>query len=756
MFAKPLSPLHSLLPSLRTAAPLLIVCCTAVIFVLDLHFPMGFAPWLPYFVLAFATARLYEPRTLLLATAFWSLAIVGEPLLHSEEGDIFGEGIFNRTLGIVTLWILSGLLYADTLARRGRQASEARLQAIMQGALDAVVTMDRDGLVVQWNPQAETTFGFTREEAVGTPLAQLIIPPQLRETHAKGLQRFLSTGEERILRRRIEVTALRKNGQEFPVELTVLPLRVDGQMLFSSFIRDITEHKEADAAVLSARLAAEEASKAKSDFLANMSHEMRTPLNAVIGMTEILGQTPLSAEQRALVGRCAKAGDGLLRMIEELLLAAKTESGTLVLAADPFDLDAVVAETIELVSTDAHGKGLSLTLHMDDGLPVQVVGDAQRLQQVLLNLIRNAIKFTTAGSVVVSVAPLSQRDGLAEILFTVADTGAGIPADEQERIFDRFTQIHSHAARRQGGVGLGLSISKQLVELMGGRIRIESAVGRGSTFYFTVRLKTAHKAGSQSSPRLAGQVRLRPARTEGLDILLVDDCAESREVMRLYLRDSPHRLHCASSGGEAVTRFKAEHYDLVFMDLHMPGMDGYVAACLIRAWETEQGRPPVPIIALSANGLGEARQESQAAGCDDFLTKPAKMETVLQTVGRYAAGTAEPTPPAAATGAPPEMDDLEQLKVKFIRNRRREVAVLQAALADNEFDRMRTIGHRIKGLAGSYGLHEIGAIGAQLEQAALARNPEQVTGQVAELIRAVRDAEQACLHIITRCDDHAA
>ena len=848
---------------------LLIALCTAIIFVIDFTFPLGYAPWLPYFVLAYALSRLSQPKTLVVATAFWSVTIIGEPLLHFDDENLFVEALFNRTLGMFTLWILAGLLYADNVARREKQGSESRLKAIVQGALDAVVTMDRTGRVVEWNPQAETIFGYSRDEAVGRALAELIIPARLREAHAKGMQRYLSTGEHQILGRRIEIEALRKNGSEFPVELTVIPLHLDQQMLFSSFIRDITERKrsestiqrtmgfieslfehlpnmvfvkdaehlrfvrfnkageellgytksellgkndydffpkaeadfftskdretlrngllidipdepiqtkskgvrtlhtkkipiydksgrpqyllgisediterkESEAALVRARLAAEEANQAKSDFLANMSHEMRTPLNAIMGIADILARSTLSSEQVSLVRRCTKASDGLLRMINDLLLAAKADSGTLELMAEPFVLRDFVKECTNLLLMQAQEKHLALTSQIDPTLPTLVIGDTHRLQQVLLNLIRNAIKFTDSGSITVRVASVPNRE---EIQFSVADTGIGVSVELRDRMFERFTQVESRSNRQHGGVGLGLSICKQLVELMRGRIWVEGGQGQGSTFVFTLPLvATAAIPSFGISDQTTREGH--GATDRGLKILLADDFVESQDIMRLYLRDTPHQLDCAANGLEVFTSFKKKQYDLVFMDLHMPDMDGYTATCLIRNWEQEQGRRPTPIIALTANGLTEARIESQAAGCNEFLTKPISMDAVLRVIHRYAAETKDNggrqedsrlvRDEALARG---EMKDLRQ---RFLENRLRDLPALRTAVMEKNFELVGTIGHRIKGLAGSYDLHAIGAIGLALEEAASRQDASAVMAQVSKLMAAIQQAE---------------
>ncbi len=859
-------------------APILIGVATLGIFVADLYVPLGFAPWLPYFILAFGVSRLNQPRLLLLSTIFWSVAIMGEPGLRLHDGDDLTIGVFNRSVGTITLWILTGLLYRDLRMRLARQNSESRLQAIVEGALDAVVAMDHQGVVVEWNPQAEAIFGHSRREALGRRLADLIIPPQYRDAHAKGLQRYLSSGEEHILRRRTEVTALRKSGEEFPVELTVLPIRVGSDVVFSSFIRDIsdrraaankihqstafiesmfehlpnmvfvkdatdlrfvsinragvellghekteligrndydffpkeeadfftakdretlrdgrltdipeepvhtkqkgtrilhtkkipiydqtgaaqyllgisediTERKEAEETLIRARTLAEEANTAKSEFLANMSHEMRTPLTAIVGISDYLLRTDLAQEQRELVRRCMKASDGLLRQIEDLLLAAKTESGTLQLITESFLLQEIVMEATDLLRTEVEEKGLELVVKLSPALPVQVEGDSHRLQQVLLNLIRNALKFTERGTISVNVDPSSDSRRTHLVQFSVTDSGIGIDPEQCRTIFDRFTQANSRSNRQYGGVGLGLSISKRLVELMGGRIWVESSKGKGSRFSFTIPLQHSdEKADPDSTLTQATAPATAPAPPgveSGLSILLAEDSIESQEIMKLYLKGTPHRVVCASNGARVVDLFKERRYDLVFMDLHMPEMDGLSATRLIREWESVEGLARTPIIALTANGMLDAQRESLEAGCDDYLTKPIKMEQLLRAIHQYAAPEASPKPDRRSPDSSQDQNALdstmEMLKPKFLQKREQDVAALETALRVGNFDRIRTIGHRIKGLAGSYGFDQIGRIGGALEQAALAKDVQTIARQIAELAQALARVQQ--------------
>ncbi|HEU4683175.1 MAG TPA: PAS domain S-box protein [Nitrospira sp.] len=854
----------------------LIALLTVAIFLIDLRFPIGFVPWLPYLILALPIARVCEPRMLLLATALWSLAIVGEPLFHLGGGEAMVEGVFNRTVGALTLWMLTGLLYADMLARKALQATEARLRAIVEGALDAVVTMDSSGLVVEWNPQAEAIFGYGRDEAIGRPLADLMIPAPYREAHLAGMRRYVSTGEERILRRRVEITALRKHGEEFPVELTVIPLHVGTEVLFCSFIRDITERKrsegqlhqstafieslfehlpnmvfvkdakdlrfvrfnkaaeellgyprsellgktdhdlfpveqaacftatdretldggrltdipgepvqtkskgirilhtkklpicdasgspqyllgisediterkEAEQTLISARIAAEEASKAKSDFLANMSHEMRTPLTAIVGISDYLLRSGLTQEQRQLVQRCLSASDGLLRLIEDLLLAAKTESGTLELVAETFILREVIAEAVDLLRTEAEAKGLTLSLELAASLPSHVQGDAHRLQQVLLNLIRNAIKFSDDGHITVTATTTSDSRHTHLIQFTIADTGVGIDASQCSLIFERFSQAVSRANRQYGGVGLGLSISKRLVELMGGRIWVESEKGNGSRFSFTVPLRAIRQYPPAPHPPAAGPARSSgqgsgaSVQAGGLDILVAEDSMESQDIIKLYLKGTPHRLYCASTGARVVALFKAKPCDLVFMDLHMPEMDGLTATKQIREWETIEGRQRTPIVALTANGMLEAQRESLEAGCDDYMTKPIKMEQLLGAIQRYI--PASPKRERSDSGVLHQA--LDTLRPRFLSNRLLDISALKTALEQQDFGQIRMIGHQIKGLAGSYGFHEIGAVGQAIEQAALTKDVQGIAQGVHDLVVALQLAQESTEH----------
>lgn len=379
-----------------------------------------------------------------------------------------------------------------------------RTRLIIDTALDAVVTMDTRGQITGWNREAEAIIGWPREEAIGRILSDTIIATTSREALLRGLQGFQATGQSAMLNRRTEITALRRDGCEFPAELAVSAARIRGEWTFSVFIRDITErkaaeevlrrsHDELERRVLErtkelalAKNEAEAANRAKSEFLANVSHELRTPLNGILGMTELTLDTDLTAEQRDYLETSRSSALSLVKVINDILDFSKIEARKLDLDVSDFSVRGCLHDVLKTVTPQVLEKGLETSYDVNPDVPAMVAGDPGRLRQILLNLMGNAIKFTEWGKVTVTVVKETQSAAEIVLHFRVSDTGIGIPLQKQRVIFEAFTQADGSSTRKYSGTGLGLTISRQLVDLMNGRIWVESEPGHGSIFHFTV------------------------------------------------------------------------------------------------------------------------------------------------------------------------------------------------------------------------------------------------------------------------------
>jgi PAS domain S-box-containing protein len=393
--------------------------------------------------------------------------------------------------GLLLAGVVSMLVYGRRAGRRSERAiatlrdSEARKGAILTSSLDAIITIDADGRIVEFNPAAEEMFGYRRTAVLGRELAETIVPPAAREAHRRGVARYLATGEATLIGRRVEVTAVRASGEEFPVDIAIAVMPGETPA-FTATLRDITERKRAESELAEARDRALQAARLKSEFVANMSHEIRTPMNILFGMADMLLDSPLDDSQRENVQALRRNAEGLLRIVDDVLDFSKIEAGKLVLEAIPLSLRRVVNDAVDALHQRAHNKGLELTARFRPDVPDTVVGDPTRLRQVLLNLADNAIKFTERGSVTVEVDVEAGSAGETVVRFAVVDTGIGISPEMQARVFEAFTQADGTTTRRFGGTGLGLTISLQLVALMNGRMWLESTPGTGSTFRFAL------------------------------------------------------------------------------------------------------------------------------------------------------------------------------------------------------------------------------------------------------------------------------
>ncbi|RZA09790.1 MAG: response regulator [Proteobacteria bacterium] len=518
--------------------------------------------------------------------------------------------------------ILSLLLAAFLLNRRlqNQLRAERELNQFFNNSLDVFCITDRLGHFLRYNSVMTTLLGYGPQELIGRTIVELVHPDDLGITQEARTRRQAGNPLEGF-----EHRVRRKDGNFTWVAWHSAFDEENGHVY--SVGRDVTERRRLELENTRARLLAQAASQAKSDFLASMSHEIRTPMNAIIGMADVLSETPLTEEQAQYVRVFRSAGNSLLNLINDILDLSRIEAGKIEIQDHLFDPRELVNSIVGLLSLKASQKGLVMEGDVAADLPAQVRGDGDRVRQVLSNLVSNAVKFTPQGHVVVK-AENNVRGGQEGILFQVVDTGLGIPEGSKDKIFGKYERASGEANQIQG-TGLGLHISRQLTDRMGGNLWFDSTSGKGSRFYCWLPLKKAEGVGTAFSPTPAAEQR-------PLHILLTDDNEDNRLIVVSYLKKLPHKVTQAENGKKALELFHAGNFDLVLMDLHMPVMDGLTAVKEMREVERAEKRARTPILALTAYSLKEEEEKSISAGCDAHLSKPLKKDTLLRALAEHA------------------------------------------------------------------------------------------------------------------------
>jgi PAS domain S-box-containing protein len=529
--------------------------------------------------------------------------------------------------------------------------SEARYRLLADHATDMIVRADLSGRRHYVSPASRDLLGYAPEELVGTRPQDFVHPDE-----AAGLAGIFSRLQEGRTERATGTYRLRhRNGTWVWVEDNLHLVR-DAQgtpLEVISASRDVTERQRQSCELRLAKERAEEASQAKTEFLAVMSHETRTPLNGILGYADLLlNSQGLSQEQHRHAERIRIAGSALLMIVNDILEFSELEAGKTQLQSEPFSPEVLLDSAISIVKASADQKGVALEVDIAGPMPDLLVGDQDRLRQILLNLLNNAIKFTPQGRVVLSVRPKAVSETRCHLRFAISDTGIGIEDEKLSRLFQMFSQVDGSVRRRFGGTGLGLAISQRLAQLMGGEIHVDSTVGRGSTFWFEVPLEVASRAD------YAEAVDHRSAPTRSARILLVEDNDINQEIARAMLESEGHEVDVASDGSVAVTRVQAARYDLVLMDVQMPVMDGLTATRRIRALDGLAR--DLPIIALTANVLPQQIHAFREAGMSDYIGKPFKRDELYRIVERWV-GAARGDPRPSGNSAQENVQRLDTL-----------------------------------------------------------------------------------------------
>lgn len=662
------------------------------------------------------------------------------PIQQTTPSLLLAMTITFITVGLTMMvFIMSGLLKYRQLSKDAHGNAE-RLNAIFSTSIDSIVTTDGQGTILGVNQATELMFGWPESQLVGHNISRLM-PPPIAAQYIANLKSYLHTGQASDIGSGRETEVLTRDGRLLPVHMAIGHTKLPGQDLFVSFIADISQRKqqEREQELMQARDRAEQVAAARTTFVANMSHEIRTPMNAILGFTDVLLTTELQPQQRKHLNTIHSAAHSLLGLLNDILDTAKLEKGKVELSLEPFALTELLDTVQSTLWLQARSKQISLRFEAAPTLSNWYMGDDTRLRQILLNLVGNAVKFTERGEVALHVGRGKQEGW---IHFAVRDTGIGIAPERLPHIFDSFTQADASTTRRFGGTGLGTTISKQLVELMGGRIEVSSTLGEGSCFEFELPLpQTAEVPRSLAVPASLHLPTLR--------LLVADDVLQNQELLSFMLEG--HQLTLVSDGQQVLDALTApRQFDALLLDVHMPVVDGLSAARQIRERERQQGWPALPIIALTASVQAEDRNAAREAGMEGFCSKPVEKSALLGELARLLQPAALTAAAVSARAPMPEaalpfLDHAaglarwgnarryQQALERFISQFPDELDALGVLIAARDGDGLRHKSHALKGVAANLSLRQPADLLARLEARSRAASQSELTGRLEEL-----------------------
>lgn len=517
------------------------------------------------------------------------------------------------------------------IAEHKIKESENKIRVILDNSAAAITLIDERERIISWNKYTEHLLGLTRKDLYLKPVSILYPPEEWMKIRQADIRRAGG-------RHHLETRVIAKGKEPIDVDLSINVLKDSDERIIGAvgIMQDITQQKQVQRMLLKAKEAAEDANRAKTMFLANMSHEIRTPMATIMGMADLTLDGNLNDEQKDNLLTIKNAADVLLSLLNDILDLSRVESGKIELEEIEINLYNILKSVLKGLSVLANNKGLNLELTIDPQLPDVLLGDPIRLRQILVNLINNAIKFTFKGKITTAVKVVSQDEQFTVLEFSVRDEGVGIAESKIDKIFDVFQQADSSTTRKFGGTGLGLAISKRLVELMTGRIWVESEEFRGSTFYFTARLKNVKPLEPVKAPILtdapgeSGQAE--PLRE--LSILVAEDNIVNQKIVLRMLEKKGWKARAVDDGEEVLNVLKKESFDLILMDAQMPRLDGFETTRRIREEEKKSGKR-IPIIALTARAMSDDRRQCLECGMDGYIAKPIDREQFFETIENY-------------------------------------------------------------------------------------------------------------------------
>ncbi|MDB2525022.1 ATP-binding protein, partial [Amylibacter sp.] len=663
-------------------------------------------------------------------------------LIWTAGSTVFFLIMLSGLLLLLDRMLRSAIRRADELTASSRQ-----LAITVAGSMDAIIIADGYSKIIEYNTSAQGVFGWSREEIIGKTMEELFFRKGLRDAYKNAMAQSLELSNTNVVDGvRVELTAWRKNGEEFEVELNMTYVERNNDAIYMAYIRDISDRKVAEKILIEARDRAERTDKAKSQFLAVMSHEMRTPLAGIIGVMDLLKTTKLTKKQDHYVQIATSSGEIMLEHINEALDITRIEGGALNLSPQEFNLPDLVRSLVEILKPLANEKKLNLDLQIDNKIKTNFMGDSLRIRQILTNLLGNSIKFTDKGSIKFVIS-YSHGSDTSKLKFKITDTGKGIAPEDHKKIFDDFVVISSGGKQQTRGDGLGLSISRKIARQMGGDIIVESNINEGATFILSLPLKQVAKTDVVELKGLDIPVE----NFKKINVLVVEDSITNREVLCDMLEGMGHNVRSATNGLETLNQAKKQLFDIIFMDINMPIMGGIEATQKIRSGGGLNSK--TYIAGLTAHGSDEFGVEAKESGMDCYITKPIRLAALRKIISDVVSNSSFETIGELSTVLKELFETLGREKTLgvsriFFEELEQFINQYNQGILSHDNHALAEAAHKIKGAAAMLGLDLLETKFAQLESDAREDNIRDLNNRIQSLEHVAKQSEAMFNHYV--------